>query len=258
MIRYYFGGKPGLYKEVCSGIVQLLRARIDAMGDGAVTVELGTLLGGCDAHVGRQSLVAGVDYSRSAVAGRAAALDVRARVPDRLVPMIEKLVRAGMERGQLRADLDPRAHRAVDDQPRVVPVPRSAGHEQGSRSAAGRRVPAAPHPTHFGRHGAWHSRARQGERIVIRAKIVCLLSICTACAPARPARGTDRTRRSWARWRRDRIEIVAEESEPILSLDVREGDQVTLGQVLMKQDTGVAIHPLRASGCARWKKRSIA
>jgi HlyD family secretion protein len=39
---------------------------------------------------------------------------------------------------------------------------------------------------------------------------------------------------------RDRIEIVAEESEPILSLDVREGDRVTLGQVLMKQDTGIA------------------
>ncbi|MEJ0040118.1 MAG: hypothetical protein WDO68_29470 [Gammaproteobacteria bacterium] len=33
---------------------------------------------------------------------------------------------------------------------------------------------------------------------------------------------------------RDRIEIVAEESEPILSLEVREGDPVTLGQVLMK------------------------
>jgi HlyD family secretion protein len=39
---------------------------------------------------------------------------------------------------------------------------------------------------------------------------------------------------------RDRIEIVAEEAEPILSLDVREGDRVTLGQVLLKQDTGVA------------------
>jgi HlyD family secretion protein len=39
---------------------------------------------------------------------------------------------------------------------------------------------------------------------------------------------------------RDRIEIIAEESEPILSLDVREGDRVTLGQVLMKQDTDVA------------------
>src|SRR5262245_12801939 len=40
MIRYYFGGKPGLYKEVCNGLVQPLRARIDAMGDGAAMVEL--------------------------------------------------------------------------------------------------------------------------------------------------------------------------------------------------------------------------
>jgi HlyD family secretion protein len=39
---------------------------------------------------------------------------------------------------------------------------------------------------------------------------------------------------------RDRIEIVAEESEPIVSLDVREGDRVALGQVLMKQDIGIA------------------
>jgi HlyD family secretion protein len=39
---------------------------------------------------------------------------------------------------------------------------------------------------------------------------------------------------------RDRIEIVAEESEPIVSLDVREGDRVTAGQILMKQDTDIA------------------
>jgi HlyD family secretion protein len=39
---------------------------------------------------------------------------------------------------------------------------------------------------------------------------------------------------------RDRIEIVAEASEPILSLDVREGQHVTQGQVLLKQDTSSA------------------
>jgi len=39
---------------------------------------------------------------------------------------------------------------------------------------------------------------------------------------------------------RDRIEIVAEESEPIVSLDVREGDRVKAGHVLMKQETDVA------------------
>jgi HlyD family secretion protein len=38
---------------------------------------------------------------------------------------------------------------------------------------------------------------------------------------------------------RDRIEIVAEEAEPILSLEVREGDHVAKGQVLVKQETEV-------------------
>lgn len=39
---------------------------------------------------------------------------------------------------------------------------------------------------------------------------------------------------------RDRIELIAEESEPILSLDVREGAHVEAGQVLVHQETEVA------------------
>lgn len=39
---------------------------------------------------------------------------------------------------------------------------------------------------------------------------------------------------------RDRIEIVAEEAEPILSLEVRQGDHVEAGQVLVRQETDVA------------------
>jgi HlyD family secretion protein len=39
---------------------------------------------------------------------------------------------------------------------------------------------------------------------------------------------------------RDRIEIVAEAAEPILSLSVREGDHVVVGQVLLQQDTALA------------------
>jgi HlyD family secretion protein len=58
-----------------------------------------------------------------------------------------------------------------------------------------------------------------------------VLAACARSASDAPLVGT---------LERDRIEIVAEESEPILSLEVREGDRVTLGQVLMKQDTGVA------------------
>jgi len=39
---------------------------------------------------------------------------------------------------------------------------------------------------------------------------------------------------------RDRIEIIAEEAEPIMSLEVREGDHVETGQVLLRQETEVA------------------
>jgi HlyD family secretion protein len=40
---------------------------------------------------------------------------------------------------------------------------------------------------------------------------------------------------------RDRIEIVAEASEPILSLHVREGQHVSQGQILLKQDEASAL-----------------
>jgi len=39
---------------------------------------------------------------------------------------------------------------------------------------------------------------------------------------------------------RDRIEVVAEEAEPIVSLDVREGDRVSAGQILIRQDTAIS------------------
>jgi HlyD family secretion protein len=39
---------------------------------------------------------------------------------------------------------------------------------------------------------------------------------------------------------RDRIEIIAEEAEPILSLEVNQGDHVEMGQVLARQETSVA------------------
>ena len=39
---------------------------------------------------------------------------------------------------------------------------------------------------------------------------------------------------------RDRIEIIADFAEPIVSLDVREGEHVETGQILLRQDTALA------------------
>jgi AcrR family transcriptional regulator len=108
MIRYYFGGKPGLYKEVCNGIVQPLRARIDAMGEGVAMVELAPLLNAAMRMWSANPWLPGL-IIREVLSpdGPLRAMFVR-EFPERLVPLLEKLVRAGMDRGQLRADLDPR------------------------------------------------------------------------------------------------------------------------------------------------------
>src|SRR6202030_4088747 len=63
MIRYYFGGKPGLYREILQGV-----------------------------------LVPG---------GPMRAMFLR-EFPERLAPIVERAVRAQIERGALRADLDPK------------------------------------------------------------------------------------------------------------------------------------------------------
>jgi AcrR family transcriptional regulator len=108
MIRYYFGGKPGLYREVCNGILQPLRARIDAMGEGKVTVELAPLLAAAMRMWSANPWLPGL-IVREVLSpdGPLRSMFVR-EFPERLAPMVEQLVRAGIERGQLRADLDPK------------------------------------------------------------------------------------------------------------------------------------------------------
>jgi AcrR family transcriptional regulator len=108
MIRYYFGGKPGLYKEVVNGIVQPLRAGIDAMGDTVSIVDLPRLLGAAMRMWATNPWLPGLIIREVLTPdGPLRAMFVR-EFPERMVPLIEKLVRAGVERGQLRKDLDPR------------------------------------------------------------------------------------------------------------------------------------------------------
>jgi TetR/AcrR family transcriptional regulator len=108
MIRYYFGGKPGLYKEVCNGVIQPLRARLDAVGDSPAIVDLPLLLGGVMRMWATNPWLPGL-IIREVLSpdGPLRSMFVR-EFPERMVPLVEKLIRAGMERGQLRADLDPK------------------------------------------------------------------------------------------------------------------------------------------------------
>jgi HlyD family secretion protein len=68
-------------------------------------------------------------------------------------------------------------------------------------------------------------------RLSCAAALVAALAGCSSSADSERLVGT---------LERDRIEIVAEASEPIVSIEVREGQHVALGDVLMRQETDVA------------------
>jgi TetR/AcrR family transcriptional regulator len=108
MIRYYFGGKPGLYKEVMNSVVHPMRARLDAMETGAVTVELSSLVGAAmHMWAANQWLMGLIVREVLMPEGQFRTTFIR-EFPERLAPLVEKIVRKEMEHGRLRADLDPK------------------------------------------------------------------------------------------------------------------------------------------------------
>jgi TetR/AcrR family transcriptional regulator len=108
MIRYYFGGKPGLYKEVCNGVIQPVRARIDAMAGGTASVELNAVLVAAMRMYATNPWLPGLIVREVLMPdGPLRAMFVK-EFPERLVPLAEKLVRMQIESGVLRSDLDPK------------------------------------------------------------------------------------------------------------------------------------------------------
>jgi AcrR family transcriptional regulator len=108
MIRYYFGGKPGLYREICNAVIQPVHARIDAMSEGTATVELGMVTSAAvRMWAGNPWLIGLIMREVLMPDGQFRSLFTR-EFPERLVPMIEKIVQQEIAGGRLRADLDPR------------------------------------------------------------------------------------------------------------------------------------------------------
>jgi AcrR family transcriptional regulator len=108
MIRYYFGGKPGLYKEVCNGVIQPVRARIDAMADGTASPELSAVVVAAMRMYASNPWLAGLIVREVLMPdGPLRGMFIK-EFPERLVPLAEKLVRRQIESGAVRADLDPK------------------------------------------------------------------------------------------------------------------------------------------------------
>jgi AcrR family transcriptional regulator len=108
MIRYYFGSKPGLYREICNAVIEPVRARIDAMSAGTVSGELGVLTSAAIRMWASNPWLIGLILREVLLPdGPFRNLFLR-EFPERIVPMIEKIVQQEMARGRIRADLDPK------------------------------------------------------------------------------------------------------------------------------------------------------
>lgn len=108
MIRYYFGGKPGLYREIVQTLIQPVRAGIDAMTSGAVTVELSALIAAATRMWAANPWLIGLVIREVLMPdGPLRAMFIK-EFPERLAPLVERIVQQEVARGRIRADLDPK------------------------------------------------------------------------------------------------------------------------------------------------------
>lgn len=108
MIRYYFGGKPGLYREMLQGVLQPARASLDAMSASRIPIQLGDVLASITRSWAANPWIAGfVVREVLAPDGPMRTMFLR-EFPERLAPIVERLVQGEIEAGKLRADVDAR------------------------------------------------------------------------------------------------------------------------------------------------------
>jgi TetR/AcrR family transcriptional regulator len=106
MIRYYFGGKPGLYREILQGV--LPPEITEAMQGGRGGPKLADILSNITRVWAANPWIAGFVLREVLVPGGPMRTMFLREFPERLAPIVERAVRAEMERGALRADLDPK------------------------------------------------------------------------------------------------------------------------------------------------------
>jgi TetR/AcrR family transcriptional regulator len=108
MIRYYFGGKPGLYREMLQGVLQPARKTLDAMSTPQSPANLAQVLENMTRSWAANPWVVGfVVREVLAPDGPMRAMFLR-EFPERLAPVVERMVEGEIAAGKLRADLDPR------------------------------------------------------------------------------------------------------------------------------------------------------
>lgn len=108
MIRYYFGGKPGLYREILHGLLPPEVTRLEELP----LPHQGPTLAEILAHITRvwaaNPWIAGFVLREVLVPGGPMRAMFLREFPERLAPLLERALKADIERGVLRPDLDAR------------------------------------------------------------------------------------------------------------------------------------------------------
>jgi AcrR family transcriptional regulator len=105
MIRYYFGGKPGLYREILQGLLPSELEDFEAWADAGV--QLPDILANIVRMWAANPWIAGFVLREVLVPGGPMRAMFLREFPERLAPRVQRVVEAQMRRGTLRADLDP-------------------------------------------------------------------------------------------------------------------------------------------------------
>jgi TetR/AcrR family transcriptional regulator len=108
MIRYYFGGKAGLYREMLEGVLQGLRARIDALQASSEPADVSEIVEGAQRLWARNPWIAGF-VLREVLTPEAPLRSMFLReIGGRIYPLVERVVTREIEAGRLDAHLDPK------------------------------------------------------------------------------------------------------------------------------------------------------
>jgi TetR/AcrR family transcriptional regulator len=108
MIRYYFGGKPGLYREILRGVLPAGLGALEAMAPGRGGPRLAEILGHITRVWAANPWIAGFVLREVLVPGGPMRAMFLREFPERLAPLVERALQAEIERGTLRSDLDPK------------------------------------------------------------------------------------------------------------------------------------------------------
>ena len=107
MIRYYFGGKPGLYREILQGLIPAQLAGLESWGESGGG-RLEDILANIVRVWAANPWIAGFVLREVLLPGGPMRTMFMREFPERLAPQVERALKEQMRRGTLRADLDPR------------------------------------------------------------------------------------------------------------------------------------------------------